>query len=115
LVLIIIVLDVPLDCVVSIGTGAPEIKTQTKSIKDFVLSIIESATSVSRVDEIMEDFLSPDVYFRFNVVNDAFDVILDEIRDEKISAMEDAARLYVKANSERLDTLCKVLMSPPKT
>jgi len=106
-------LDTPLDCVVSIGTGAPVVKTQEKGIKDFVLSVIESATSVARVDDIMADFLSPEVYHRFNVVDDAFDVILDETRDDKILAMEEATDAYVLANEEALAKVAHCLMQPP--
>lgn len=105
-------LDTPLDCVVSVGTGAPEVKVQTKSIKDFVLSVIESATSVARVDDIMEDFLQPDVYYRFNVIDDAFDVILDETRDDKIQAMEDATQRYIEMNEKRFIAVAEKLLSP---
>jgi len=104
--------DTPLDCIVSIGTGAPVVKTQEKGIKDFVLSVIESATSVARVDDIMMDFLSPEVYYRFNVVDDAFDVILDETRDDKILAMEEATDAYVQANEVRLAKVAECLMRP---
>lgn len=103
-----------MDCLVSIGTGAPNSKNQTKSVKDYILSVIESATSVQRVDEIMKDFLSPDVYYRFNVIDDAFDVILDETRDERIEAMENASRAYCESVSDRIDELAKVLNSPAK-
>lgn len=110
--LFIFLLDTPLDCVVSVGTGAPEVKVQTKSIKDFVLSVIESATSVARVDDIMEDFLQPDVYYRFNVIDDAFDVILDETRDDKIQAMEDATQRYIEMNEKRFIAVAEKLLSP---
>ena len=106
--------DAKLDCVVSIGTGAPIPKNQTKSIKDYVLSVIESATSVERVDEIMQDFLSPDVYYRFNVVHDSFDVILDETGDEKIGAMESATVAYLESISDRVSKLATILTSPGK-
>ena len=99
-----------MDCIISIGTGAFATKQQGKGIKDFVLSVIESATSVARVDDIMEDFLSPDVYYRFNVVGDAFDVILDETRDDKILAMEQATEEYVKVNAERLSKAAATLV-----
>jgi hypothetical protein len=103
-----------LDCLVSVGTGLVPPKVQNKSFKDFVLSVIESATSVSRVDEIMEDFLPKDVYYRFNVMDDAFDVILDETRDEKMTDMEQASTRYVESISDRLDQLTISLMSKAK-
>ena len=107
-------IDAQLDCVVSVGTGAKEVKFLAKSIKDFVLSVVESATSVARVDDIMEDFLRPEVYYRFNVVSDAFDVILDETRADKIAAMEEASQLYIQQNEKRFEQLASTLMSPAK-
>lgn len=103
-----------MDCIVSVGTGAIVPKQQTKSIKDFVLSVIESATSVARVDDIMEDFLPSDVYYRFNVSDDAFDVILDETRDDKIAAMEMATTQRILQCSDRIQQLANLLTSPQR-
>jgi len=104
--------DRPIDCIVSVGTGGVEDKQQSKGIKDFVLSVIESATSVARIDDVMEDFFGKEIYFRFNVVDDAFDVILDETRDARLQAMTDASNRYVEQEVERL-TKCSAILGGP--
>ena len=86
-----------------------EDKAQSKGIKDFVLSVIESATSVARIDDVMEDFFGKEIYYRFNVVDDSFDVILDETRDERLQAMTDASNRYVEKENLRL-TKCSAIL-----
>lgn len=94
--------DRPIDCIVSVGTGGVSDKVQSKGLKDFVLAVIESATSVARIDDVMEDFFGTEKYFRFNVVDDSFDVILDETRDERLQAMTDASIRYVDGENLRI-------------
>lgn len=101
--------DRPIDCIVSVGTGGVEDKAQSKGIKDFVLSVIESATSVARIDDVMEDFFGKEIYYRFNVVDDSFDVILDETRDERLQAMTDASNRYVESENLRI-TKCSAIL-----
>lgn len=102
-----------IDCFLSLGTGRPLIKKQKKGIKDFVKSVIESATDVTLVSDMLEDFLSPEIYFRLNPTGDSFDVLLDETRTEKLDAIKAAASQYADEQFQLLNRLGRVL-SPAK-
>lgn len=49
------------------------------------------------------------MYFRFNVVDDVFDTMLDEIRDEKLAQMELATSRYIDQVKDRIVACAKVL------
>ena len=74
-----------------------------------MMSVIECATSTARVDDIMEDFFDSSIYFRFNVFDDVFDTMLDEIRDDKILQMELATARYVEQCKDRIKLCCDIL------
>ena len=99
----------PIECVVSIGTGLRQKKPAKPGMSGLLESLIASATSTERVNDILTDFLSEDVYFRFNPEHISFDSALDELRPEMHEAMQQAAREYVQENIGTFLKLAKIL------
>ena len=62
--------NVPVELVVSIGTGYNQQTTQSMGMGwDQLTSLImASTTDTEDVDALLQDFLSPDKYFRFNPI-----------------------------------------------
>ena len=66
------------------------------------MEMIESATSVDRIHELMADTYPDNVYYRFNPVDERFNSLLDESKKEKLEDMREAARDYAVKNEDRL-------------
>ncbi len=60
----------PVELVVSIGTGYNQQTTQSMGMgwDQLTSLIIASTTDTEDVDALLQDFLSPDKYFRFNPI-----------------------------------------------
>jgi hypothetical protein len=71
--------------------------------------LIESATNVDRIDEVLTDTLNEDTYFRFNPEHQIFECKLDETRREKLEAMQAATKEYIAQNLDRLQYLARLL------
>jgi len=105
--------NVPIDCVVSIGTGMPADAISTvndRLLVRIMTALILSATDTEGVHNAMLETMPENQYYRFNPVHAAFDCELDETSDSKLDAMQEATREYLAANSERLNQLCEILM-----
>lgn len=65
--------DVPIELIVSCGTGKPQMKESVMTLPRLVTSIVDSATETEKTDSILRDFLPPDVYYRLQPKGEAFD------------------------------------------
>ncbi|KAM4734431.1 calcium-independent phospholipase A2-gamma-like [Anableps anableps] len=102
----------PLECVVSLGTGRAETATKTSvmytSLKTKLTNVISSATDTEEVHAMLDAFLPPDTYFRFNpFVNK--DVSLDESRLEKLDMLQADGLRYLERNEEKLKKVVRIL------
>eukprot|EP00026_Physarum_polycephalum_P000944 Phypoly_transcript_00945.p1 GENE.Phypoly_transcript_00945~~Phypoly_transcript_00945.p1 ORF type:complete len:1032 (+),score=176.72 Phypoly_transcript_00945:541-3636(+) len=107
--------DVKIECMVSLGTGRPPSKPTKNSIKDTIITLVDSATSTERVHEVMEDVLPPGRYFRINPTDEAFSVELDETRPDKLEAMQIAARKFCLENEHLFRDAVKLLLGENDT
>lgn len=71
--------------------------------------MIECATSVDRIHDLMADSWSDDIYFRYNPQDDRYNCELDESRKEKLEEMREAARDFIKLNENSFAKLCNKL------
>jgi len=102
--------DVEIDALVSLGTGRPSSAKRTKnSYKDTLSIIIDSATNSQKVHDILEDFMKPGEYFRFNPQDDIFYCDLDETNPKILGDMQIAAQKYIHANINEFEGLAKKL------
>lgn len=61
----------------------------------------------------LQDLLAPATYYRFNpYMSD--NLLLNEIKPEKIKQMQKDARMYLRKNEHKLVTACNQLMLPRK-
>ncbi|XP_056091377.1 calcium-independent phospholipase A2-gamma [Rhinichthys klamathensis goyatoka] len=97
--------DVPLQCVVSLGTGrfesAGSNSVSFTSLKTKLSNVISSATNTEEVHTMLDALLPPNTYFRLNPFLSE-DVSLDESRHEKLSQMQSEAQEYLERNQEKL-------------
>ncbi|XDV53639.1 hypothetical protein PO909_022088 [Leuciscus waleckii] len=97
--------DVPLQCVVSLGTGrfesAGSNSVSFTSLKTKLSNVISSATNTEEVHTMLDALLPPNTYFRLNPFLSE-DVSLDESRSEKLSQMQSEAQEYLERNQEKL-------------
>uniref|UniRef100_A0A672K4D9 Calcium-independent phospholipase A2-gamma-like n=1 Tax=Sinocyclocheilus grahami TaxID=75366 RepID=A0A672K4D9_SINGR len=97
--------DVPLQCVVSLGTGRFQTAGRTSvsytSLKTKLSHVISSATDTEEVHTMLDALLPPNTYFRFNPYMSE-DVALDESREEKLSQLQAEGLQYLKRNQEKL-------------
>ncbi|XP_018408050.1 PREDICTED: calcium-independent phospholipase A2-gamma [Nanorana parkeri] len=104
--------DVPLQCVISLGTGRYEGVGSTTathtSLKAKLTNVISSATDTEEVHNMLDALLPPDTYFRFNPVMNE-DVPLDENRKEKLKQLQLDGQSYLERNEEKLKKAAKVL------
>ncbi|KAK4524647.1 hypothetical protein GAYE_SCF05G2549 [Galdieria yellowstonensis] len=112
--------NVPLELVVSIGTGrltSPDLPEATRRKEsslgwnDIITYLINSATSTENIHESLEDLLPPDKYFRLNPMTDSVDI--DEVRPGKLAKMTELAQQYIRENEERLELLGELLRPKP--
>lgn len=104
--------DTPLECVVSLGTGRIETTGKTSatytSLKTKLTNVISSATDTEEVHAMLDAFLPPDTYFRFNpFVNE--DVSMDESRQEKLNMLQAEGIRYLERNEEKLKKVAGIL------
>ncbi|XP_058623770.1 calcium-independent phospholipase A2-gamma-like isoform X2 [Onychostoma macrolepis] len=97
--------DVPLQCVVSLGTGRFQTTGRTSvsytSLKTKLSHVISSATDTEEVHAMLDAMLPPNTYFRFNPYMSE-DVALDESRQEKLEQMQAEGLQYLQRNQEKL-------------
>uniref|UniRef100_A0A8C1Y9Y9 PNPLA domain-containing protein n=1 Tax=Cyprinus carpio TaxID=7962 RepID=A0A8C1Y9Y9_CYPCA len=97
--------DVPLQCVVSLGTGRFQTAGRTSvsytSLKTKLSHVISSATDTEEVHTMLDALLPPNTYFRFNPYMSE-DVALDESRGEKLEQLQAEGLQYLERNQEKL-------------
>ncbi|XP_026568885.1 calcium-independent phospholipase A2-gamma isoform X2 [Pseudonaja textilis] len=104
--------NVPLQCVVSLGTGRYENNGKTNvtytSLKAKLTNVISSATDTEEVHIMLDALLPPDTYFRFNPLMNE-DIPLDENRKEKLNQLRTDGIQYLERNDEKLKKAAKIL------
>ncbi|NXU51355.1 PLPL8 phospholipase, partial [Turnix velox] len=104
--------SVPLQCLVSLGTGRYESEGRTNvtytSLKAKLTNVISSATDTEEVHTMLDALLPPDTYFRFNPLMNE-DIPLDESRKEKLNQLQTDGIRYLERNEEKLRRAAKIL------
>lgn len=104
--------NTPLECVVSLGTGrfASPGKNSTTytSLKAKLTNVISSATDTEEVHAMLDAFLPPNTYFRFNPYMSE-DIPLDENRYEKLNLLQAEGVRYLERNEEKLEKAARIL------
>ncbi|NXH99726.1 PLPL8 phospholipase, partial [Pachycephala philippinensis] len=104
--------NVPLQCLISLGTGRYETEVKTNvthtSLKAKLTNVINSATDTEEVHTMLDALLPPDTYFRFNPLMNE-DIPLDESRKEKLSQLQTDGIRYLERNEEKLRKAAKIL------
>uniref|UniRef100_A0A146ZMH3 Calcium-independent phospholipase A2-gamma n=1 Tax=Fundulus heteroclitus TaxID=8078 RepID=A0A146ZMH3_FUNHE len=104
--------DTPLECVVSLGTGRIETAGKTSatytSLKTKLTNVISSATDTEEVHAMLDAFLPPDTYFRFNPFVSE-EVSMDESRLEKLNLLQAEGVRYLQRNDEKLRKVARIL------
>ncbi|XP_010142926.1 PREDICTED: calcium-independent phospholipase A2-gamma [Buceros rhinoceros silvestris] len=110
--------NVPLQCLVSLGTGRYESEGKTNvtytSLKAKLTNVISSATDTEEVHTMLDALLPPDTYFRFNPLMNE-DIPLDESRKEKLSQLQTDGIRYLERNEEKLRKAAKILTQEKTT
>uniref|UniRef100_A0A8D0V9K3 Calcium-independent phospholipase A2-gamma n=1 Tax=Sus scrofa TaxID=9823 RepID=A0A8D0V9K3_PIG len=110
--------DVPLECIVSLGTGRYESDvrntTTYTSLKTKLSNVINSATDTEEVHVMLDGLLPPDTYFRFNPVM-CENIPLDESRNEKLNQLQLEGLKYIERNEEKMKKLAKILSQEKTT
>ncbi|KAI3371156.1 hypothetical protein L3Q82_023781 [Scortum barcoo] len=104
--------NTPLECVVSLGTGRFETpgrnSTTYTSLKTKLTNVISSATDTEEVHAMLDAFLPPDTYFRFNPYMSE-DISMDENRQEKLNMLQAEGIRYLERNEEKLKKVTRIL------
>lgn len=110
--------DVPLECIVSLGTGRYESDVRNTvtytSLKTKLSNVINSATDTEEVHIMLDGLLPPDTYFRFNPVM-CENIPLDESRNEKLDQLQLEGMKYIERNEEKMKKLAKILSQEKTT
>ncbi|KAM8821068.1 calcium-independent phospholipase A2-gamma [Eudromia elegans] len=110
--------NVPLQCLVSLGTGRYESEGKTHvtytSLKAKLTNVINSATDTEEVHTMLDALLPPDTYFRFNPLMNE-DIPLDENRREKLNQLQTDGIHYLERNEEKLRKAAKILTQEKTT
>lgn len=103
--------DTPLECVVSLGTGRfenPGKNATYTSLKTKLTNVISSATDTEEVHAMLDAFLPPDTYFRFNPYISE-DISMDESRQVKLNLLQTECGRYLERNEEKLKKVARIL------
>ncbi|XP_075566677.1 calcium-independent phospholipase A2-gamma isoform X1 [Pelecanus crispus] len=110
--------NVPLQCLISLGTGRYESEGRTNvtytSLKAKLTNVISSATDTEEVHTMLDALLPPDAYFRFNPLMNE-DIPLDESRKEKLNQLQTDGIRYLERNEEKLRKAAKILTQEKTT
>ncbi|XP_015090061.1 calcium-independent phospholipase A2-gamma isoform X2 [Vicugna pacos] len=110
--------DVPLECIVSLGTGRYESDVRNTvtytSLRTKLSNVINSATDTEEVHVMLDGLLPPDTYFRFNPVM-CENIPLDESRNEKLDQLQLEGLKYIERNEEKMKKLAKILSQEKTT
>ncbi|XP_053465496.1 calcium-independent phospholipase A2-gamma isoform X1 [Nycticebus coucang] len=110
--------DVPLECIVSLGTGRYESDvrntTTHTSLKTKLSNVINSATDTEEVHIMLDGLLPPDTYFRFNPVM-CENIPLDESRNEKLDQLQLEGMKYIERNEHKMKKVAKILSQEKTT
>ncbi|KAM6091975.1 LOW QUALITY PROTEIN: calcium-independent phospholipase A2-gamma [Theristicus caerulescens] len=110
--------NVPLQCLISLGTGRYESEGKTNvtytSLKAKLTNVISSATDTEEVHTMLDALLPPDTYFRFNPLMNE-DIPLDESRKEKLNQLQTDGIRYLERNEEKLRKAAKILTQEKTT
>ncbi|XP_006882702.1 PREDICTED: calcium-independent phospholipase A2-gamma [Elephantulus edwardii] len=110
--------DVPLECIVSLGTGRYESDVKNTvmhtSLKAKLSHVINSATDTEEVHIMLDGLLPPDTYFRFNPVM-CENIPLDESRNEKLDQLQLEGLRYIERNEEKMKKVAKILSQEKTT
>ncbi|MEE6480868.1 hypothetical protein FKM82_012689 [Ascaphus truei] len=110
--------NVPLQCVISLGTGRYESAGKSTathtSLKDKITNVISSATDTEEVHKMLDALLPSDTYFRFNPVMNE-DITLNENRDDKLNQLQMDGMRYLDRNEEKLKKAAKILAQEKTT
>ncbi|KFQ97802.1 Calcium-independent phospholipase A2-gamma [Nipponia nippon] len=110
--------NVPLQCLISLGTGRYESEGKTNvtytSLKAKLTNVISSATDTEEVHTMLDALLPPDTYFRFNPLMNE-DIPLDESRKEKLNQLQTDGIRYLERNEEKLRKAAKILTQDKTT
>ncbi|XP_021574935.1 calcium-independent phospholipase A2-gamma isoform X3 [Carlito syrichta] len=110
--------DVPLECIVSLGTGRYESDVRNTvthtSLKTKLSNVINSATDTEEVHIMLDGLLPPDTYFRFNPVM-CENIPLDESRNEKLDQLQLEGLKYIERNEHKMKKVAKILSQEKTT
>ncbi|KAM9650510.1 calcium-independent phospholipase A2-gamma-like isoform 2-T3 [Trichechus inunguis] len=110
--------DVPLQCIVSLGTGRYESDVRNTvmhtSLKTKLSHVINSATDTEEVHIMLDGLLPPNTYFRFNPVM-CENIPLDESRNEKLDQLQLEGLKYIERNEEKMKKAAKILSQEKTT
>ncbi|CAG08668.1 unnamed protein product, partial [Tetraodon nigroviridis] len=104
--------NTPLECVVSVGTGRVENlgknSTTSTSLKTKLTHVISSATDTEEVHAMLDAFLPPNTYFRFNPYMSE-DIAMDDSRQERLKQLQTEGIRYLDRNAEKLKKVSHIL------
>ncbi|TNN00336.1 hypothetical protein fugu_011582 [Takifugu bimaculatus] len=104
--------NTPLECVVSVGTGRVENlgknSTASTSLKTKLTHVISSATDTEEVHAMLDAFLPPDTYYRFNPYMSE-DIAMDDSRQERLTQLQTEGLRYLGRNEEKLKKVSRIL------
>ena len=117
--------QVPIQCVVSLGTGITVTSSTDKNIGEFMeetekgetylswkgkfLKVLDSATDTETVHNTLNELLPPNVYYRLNPYLSEV-ARLDETKPDVLEKMQAETREYLERNVDRMQAVATNLM-----